>query len=302
MRVAVILNGISLERQYFYRKVVPMLRLVYETEVFETLSRNDAFSLASKAVDSHYDIIIAAGGDGTLHQIVNGILKGREGYKNLPALVVFPVGTGNDFARTLNIQSDPVKLMQMLQKFEPRHLDVGEVIYTTDAGAKDHRYFINVADIGMGPQVVKKVLNSDRVLGSAFAYYISIITTFFTYRPMVVTAHTSSWNWQGKLRTLALGNGRYYGHGLCVAPEARPDDGIFDAFICGNVSVLDFIRYSIPLKKGKYIHHREVFYKKTDAIDLDSEKECLIEADGELLGKLPARILITPLKLKMLLP
>jgi len=119
---------------------------------------------------------------------------------------------------------------------------------------------------------------------------------------VVVTAHTSSWNWQGKLRTLALGNGRYYGHGLCVAPEAQPDDGILDAFICGNVSVLDFIRYSIPLKKGKHIHHREVFYKKTDAIDLDSEKECLIEADGELLGKLPARIQITRLKLKMLLP
>ena len=120
MRIAVILNGISLERQYFYRKVAPMLRLVYETEVFETLSRNDAFSLASKAVDSHYDIIIAAGGDGTLHQVVNGILKGREGYKNLPALVVFPVGTGNDFARTLNIPSDPVKLVQLLQKFEPQ--------------------------------------------------------------------------------------------------------------------------------------------------------------------------------------
>ena len=302
MRIAVILNGISLERQYFYRKVVPMLRLVYETEVFETLSRNDAFSLASKAVDSHYDIIIAAGGDGTLHQVVNGILKGREGYKNLPALVVFPVGTGNDFARTLNIPSDPVKLVQLLQKFEPQYLDVGEVHYTTDSGAKDHRYFINVADIGMGPQVVKKVLSSDRTFGSAFAYYISIVTTFFTYRPMVVTAHTSSWNWQGKLRTLAIANGRYYGHGLCVAPEAQPNDGILDAFICGNVSVLDFIRYSIPLKKGKHIRHREVFYKKVDGIDLTSEKECLIEADGELLGKLPARIQITPLKLKMLLP
>lgn len=302
MRIAVILNGVSLERQYFYRKVVPMLRLVYETEVFETLSRNDAFFLASKAVDSHYDIIIAAGGDGTLHQVVNGILKGRERYKNLPALVVFPVGTGNDFARTLNIPSDPVKLMQLLQKSEPHYLDVGEVLYTTHDGAKDQRYFINVADIGMGPQVVKKVLNSDRTFGSSFAYYISIITTFFTYRPVVVTAHTDSWNWQGKLRTLAVGNGRYYGHGLCIAPDAQPDDGILDAFICGNVSVLDFMRYSIPLKKGKYIRHREVFYKKVDAVDLNSEKECLIEADGELLGKLPARIQITPLKLKMLIP
>jgi YegS/Rv2252/BmrU family lipid kinase len=279
-----------------------MLRLVYETEVFETLSRNDAFSLASKAVDSRYNIIIAAGGDGTLHQVVNGILKGREGHKNLPALVVFPVGTGNDFARTLNISSDPVKLMQLLQKCEPQYLDVGEVLYTTNDGAKDHRYFINVADIGMGPQVVKKVLNSDRMFGSSFAYYISIITTFFTYRPVVVTAHTASWNWQGKLRTLAVGNGRCYGHGLCVAPDAQPNDGILDAFICGNVSVLDFIRYSIPLKKGNYIHHREVFYKQVDAVDLDSEKECLIEADGELLGKLPARIQITPLKLKMLIP
>jgi diacylglycerol kinase (ATP) len=302
IRIAVIMNGISMERLYFYRKILPMLRLVYKTEIYETLSRNDAISLASKAVDKKYDVIIAAGGDGTVHQVINGVLKGRENYTNLPVIVVFPLGTGNDFARSINIKSDPNQLMLLLKKFEPQLLDVGEVDYISDSGEKDHRYFINVADIGMGPEVVKRVLKSDRTFGSAIAYYISILITFFTYRPVVVTARNSTWNWQGKLRTFAVGNGRYYGHGLCVAPDAKTNDGIFDAFICGDVSVLDFIRYSIPMKAGKHIHHPEVFYKQADAIDFESEKTCLIEADGELLGKLPARVKVSSTKLKVLVP
>ncbi|HEY9046136.1 MAG TPA: diacylglycerol kinase family protein [Ohtaekwangia sp.] len=302
LRLAVILNGISLEKRFFYHKILPALRSAYTTEVFETRTRHDAFTLASKAVDKSFDVIIAAGGDGTLHQVINGVLQGREQHQNLPVTGVIPVGTGNDFARTIQVTSDPAQLMELLRTFEPKAIDVGEVIYTTEHAATAQCYFINVADLGMGPEVVKRVLNSGRPFGSAVAYYSAILQTFITYSPMVVTAKADEWEWQGKLRSMALGNGKYYGHGLCIAPDAIMNDNLLDAFICGNVSVLDFIRHSMPLKQGKHIRIPEVWYKKTKAITLTSPHNCLIEADGELLGKLPATIRLASLKLRFLMP
>jgi len=301
LRLAIILNGIALDKRFFCRKVLPVLRSVYTVDLFETRSRHDAFSLASKATDKLYDVIIAAGGDGTLHQVVNGMLAGRENVKHLPAIAVVPVGTGNDFARSIDIPSNAAKLLALLKDFNTREIDVGEVHYTTSEGS-GHRYFINVADLGMGPEVVKRVLDSGRSLGSAVTYFLSILRTFLTYSPMVVTAKADDWEWQGKLRTMAFGNGKYYGHGLCVAPDAILNDGILEAFICGNVSVLDFVRNSIPLKQGKHINIPEVWYKKATFVTLTSESDCLIEADGELLGKLPATIRITSHKLRFLVP
>jgi diacylglycerol kinase (ATP) len=152
----------------------------------------------------------------------------------------------------------------------------------------------------MGPEVVKKVLDSGRPLGPAFAYYQSIIRTFFSYRPYTLHAKAQDWQWSGKVRTFAVANGKYYGHGLCIAPDAVLDDGVFDIFAAGNVSVLDFIIQSRPLKQGKRISHPQVSYKKASSVELYADHPGLVEADGEVLGWLPAQIEIIPKKLKLL--
>lgn len=301
-KLAIILNGISLEKKFFYHRVFPALNKNFTVELFETRSRNDAFTLASKAVDKQFDVLLAAGGDGTIHQVVNGMLDGRESHKDLPVLGVIPIGTGNDFARSLKVEADPDQLLALLTEHTPKNIDVGVVEYIAEDGSKDNRYFVNVADAGMGPEVVKKVLASGRPMGSAVAYYLAILSTFFTYKPMNVTATTPSWSWKGKMRTFAVANGKYYGHGLCIAPDAKPYDNTLDTFICGDVSVLDFIRHSGPLKKGQYVQHKGVSYKKENSIELYSEAPCRVEADGELLGWLPAKIEMTPIKLRILAP
>lgn len=302
MKVAIILNGISLEKKSFYKNVVPILQKSFLVEVFETRSRHDAVALASKAVDKKFNVIIAAGGDGTTHQVVNGVLQGREQYRDLPALMVFPVGTGNDFARSLNIKPDVNQLMFLLKNFSTKNIDVGNIAFTNQQGESENRYFVNVADAGMGPEVVKRVLNSDRILGSGVSYYLAILTTFLKYKPVEVVASTPTLTWRGKLRTLAIANGKYYGHGLCIAPDAKPDDGVFDSFICGDASVIDFILQSNHLKKGEHIVHPKVEYNKANVFELHAEKSCAIEADGEWLGFLPAKVEMTSIKLKFLIP
>ncbi len=137
----------------------------------------------------------------------------------------------------------------MLKDRNVRELNVGKVHFTSDAGTTEQCYFINVADIGMGPEVVRKVLRSGRPFGSGVAYYKSILSTFFTYRMMEVEAKSEHWRWKNKVRTFAVANGKYYGHGLCIAPDAMPDDNQFEVFACADVSILDFIIQSGPLKK-----------------------------------------------------
>lgn len=301
MRTAIILNGISFKKKSFLKNIVPIVQRAGACEIFETRSRNDATILASKAVDKRFDLILAAGGDGTLHQVVNGVVGGREKFQDLPVVGVYPIGTGNDFARCIQVEPDPDQLQLLLQKFSPKTIDVGKVSYSSRKETL-HRYFINVADAGMGPEVVQRVLNNGRPFGSAFAYYEAILRTFLNYRPMEVEAKADTWRWKGKLRTLAIANGKFYGHNLCIAPEANPSDGQLESFICGNVSVLDFIRYSNTLKKGKVVNHSLVSYNRTTAIQLTSQQSCAVEADGEWLGWLPATIEMTPIKLKFLRP
>ena len=204
MKIAIILNGISLEKQIFYKKFLPELSSLFSVEVFETLTSNDAVSLASKAVDKRFDIILAAGGDGTLHQVLNGMLNGRENYTNLPMLGTIPVGTGNDFARSIQIKKKVDQLIVLLQNPKPKQIDIGKVQYTTKANKTEERYFINVVDLGMGPEVVKKVMASGRMFGAGLSYYFSILSTFLHYKVMLVHAKADDWEWHGKLQFRAI--------------------------------------------------------------------------------------------------
>lgn len=296
MKIAIILNSISLQKKYFYYEVLPALRAVYDAEIFETLSPNDAVLLASKAVEKKFDVILAAGGDGTVYQVINGILNQKDDYPTLPPFGIIPLGSGNDFARCLGITPQPAQLVSALGDFKPRRLDVGQITCHRSHGSYDTvmRYFINEADVGMGPEVVRKVMASARPFGSAVAYFMAILSTFATYKPLPVKATTPGWAWEGNIRTLAIANGKYYGNGLCIAPDARPDDGLFNTFICGAVSVFDFIRYSGDLKKGRHIRIPEISYNQANAMGLSSPDPCIIETDGEILGYLPARIELLP--------
>jgi YegS/Rv2252/BmrU family lipid kinase len=215
---------------------------------------------------------------------------------------LIPLGSGNDFARSLHIPNDAAAICEMITQMTVADIDVGKVFYTTGDNETEARYFLNVADVGMGPEVVKKVLSSGRPFGSEVAYYASIISTFFTFKPLMLKAVTPAWTWEQKMRTFAVANGKFYGHGLCIAPTAKINDGVFEVFACGDASALDFIIQSTPLKKGKRLNHPKVSYYHTDRIELSSDQPCLIEADGELLGTLPARIEMASRKLQFLVP
>jgi YegS/Rv2252/BmrU family lipid kinase len=306
VKVAIILNSISLFRDDFYRKYLPLIQAAIDVELFETRSENDAVSLAQMAVANRFEIIAAAGGDGTIHQVVNGMLAAPASVENSPALALLPLGSGNDFVRSFSIDQSPEGFLNRLRAMNASEIDVGEVLFSVSrpetgvTSIQDKRYFLNVVDVGMGPPVVRGVLDGGRPLGSSVAYYTSILRTFFTYRPLPLHAKSANWEWKSDMRTFAIANAKYFGNGLCIAPEAKLDDGILNVFACGPVSVVDFIIQSVPLKQGRKVRHPQVFYFSTTGIELSSSEAVELEADGEIIGWLPATVGLSHKKIRIL--
>lgn len=291
-KVAVILNSTSSSRS-LVAECVKKLSREFQTELFETRTADDAVTLASCAVEKKFDAIIAAGGDGTLHQVVNGVLQGREQQEQLLCIGVLPIGSGNDFARSICVSNNSDELIALLRRSSVQRIDVGRVEFITGVPS---RYFINEASVGLGPEVVQNLHGRSKAF-PGLSYYLATIKAFFTYKPFQIAVKTPSWEWQNAVRVLAVSNGKYFGHGLCIAPESAPDDGIFSVFACGSVTVLDFIRYTGRLKRGKRIDHPGVSYRTAAQAEIFSEGGNVIEADGEIIGTLPATISILPKRL-----
>jgi diacylglycerol kinase (ATP) len=301
VKIGLILNGISLRKKSFYSELLPVLKKNFTIDVFETHSRNHAFELAAKTVYKKYDLIIAAGGDGTVHQVVNGLLREQQKTR-VPPLAILPLGSGNDFGRAIGATKNMNLFLEKVKAFQLQSIDVGEVTCRKDRSGSETqtRYFVNVADTGMGPEVVSRLSQNGRPFGSAFAYYESILVTFFSYKSKMLSASSPSFEWKDRVRTFAIANGKYFGSGLCVAPDAKLDDGTFNIFACGPVSVVDFILQSVPLKWGRRVNHPLVKYFTCKEVQLKGDEGLSIETDGEFCGWLPAVVKLSLEKLTVL--
>lgn len=296
MKIAIILNGISQKKKKFYKEIYPALTDHFVVDVRETRHGGHAEELAAMALNQNFDCILAGGGDGTLHQIINGVVKNGEG--NLPAIGLIPLGSGNDFARTCSLRLEAKQLIQLL-KAGPKPTDIGMIECVYD-GEKITRYFINECSLGMGPEVVKRLSEGSRKLGPNLSYFISIVSTFISHRPQEVQCKTDSWNWTGKARVIAIANGRSFGNAIFIAPDANPGDGVLNSFIAGNVPLWKFLMFLQTLKKKMKIDDPLINYDSTSSANLSSTEACALEADGELVGSLPAMITVLMGKINFL--
>ena len=290
--VAIILNGISRKKKLFYRELYPELARKFVIEIFETQHAGHAAELASRAVDQRFKFILAAGGDGTLHQVINGIQRNNSLHHNVAGLI--PLGTGNDFARTCGLSPNVQVIGNLIEGNQPRPVDLGMLTCHDPAGNKIVRYFVNACSVGMGPAVVKRLATSNRILGPTLTYWKAITATFLTHRPQEICIRSSGWDWQGKIRVLAVANARSFGNALFIAPDARVDDGLLNVFMAGALPLLKFLVYQQAMKSPRKIKDASIHYKPVTRLTIDSTEPCAIEAEGELVGFLPAAIEILP--------
>ncbi len=264
-----------------------------------TLRKKHAIELAKKATENGCDYMVAVGGDGTLHEVINGLLQSNVPANEYPAIGLLPHGSANDFARTAHISNAIEELIELIRSNTTQKIDLGKIILHQ---TQETRYFINIAGVGLGPEVVQHLEQSSSVLGPRFNYFKHIIKGFLSYIKKEVSCTSSTWQWKGKLLQMAVANGRYFGNALSMAPDAKLTDGQFQVAIFGDLSIWDYLKNFGNSKKGVKINLPQVSYHEANEVLLESNDSCGIEADGEYVGLAPATISVLPKAIRFLMP
>lgn len=258
-----------------------------------------AIELARQATENGCNYLIAVGGDGTLHEVVNGVLQSDLTPEEYPAIGLLPYGSANDFARTAGICRAIEPLLDRIKTQSAKKIDLGKIVLERTGVT---RYFINIAGLGLGPEVVRNLEQSSSMFGPGFNYFKHIIKGFLRYKKKEVRCTSDAWQWKGKLLQMAIANGRYFGRAICIAPDAQLTDGQFQVALFGDLSIWDYLKNLGKLKKGVKIDHPEVSYQVAQEVLLESQDACGIEADGEYVGLVPATISVLPEAISFLMP
>lgn len=266
----------------------------FSTQTYFTNHQKHAVQIAKQQTNENTDIIVAVGGDGTIHEILNGILSV---HSNKPLLAILPNGTGNDFMRTRQHFKTPDEFVHSILSNKHESIDIGRI-----TSASSTHYFINIADIGFGGAVIHTLAKQRKIVGGKFAYSLAILKTFFTYKKTVLKISAPGFMHQSATFMVIFCNGSIFGSGLTIHPGAKVNDGKLNVVIIGNVSLLDYLRYLPKLKKGKFIDHPEVHYLEYNEISVESHTPQWTETDGEIATSENIEVTLIPDCIELLFP
>ncbi|MCB9153285.1 MAG: diacylglycerol kinase family lipid kinase [Caldilineae bacterium] len=243
----------------------------FDSVVSET--RGHAIELAQRAAESGRELIVAAGGDGTLNEVVNGVMQARQ--HGVPArLGVMPIGSGNDFAGSLGITTDLRQAAEILKRDHVRRVDAGMV---------NGRYFANNVGMGLEAQVDIEAHKMTWVSGQAL-YLIAIFRAIRSFPHPVVQIERDGQQINDKsILMITAGNNRRIGGGFLVFPDAVPDDGLLDLCVVDAIPRREILRLLPKLPKGKHVGEPAVEMSRFTHLVVESESPLPVHADGEIL-------------------
>ena len=241
-------------------------------------------------------MVVAVGGDGTVHEVVNGLLtQGTE--EPVPVLGVIPTGSGCDYARSLALPNHLAAAAACLSSpTPPRVVDIGEV-RCQGIGGERRRLFANVAEVGIGADVAYRASLLPRACGPA-RYVGGFALALPGHRPSDARVETTTDRYQGPLTNLVVAIGQYFGAGMHIAPAADLSDGEFDVQVQLG-SKLDYALAIPKLYRGTHLPHPRVLEWRSGTVEVSCEPAARLEADGELLGTTPASFRILPAALRV---
>jgi YegS/Rv2252/BmrU family lipid kinase len=251
----------------------------------------DGTRLAREALKDGADLVVAVGGDGTINEVVNGFFDGDQPVGGSAAFGVLPAGTGGDFVRTLEVPRDLGRAAAELRAAEPRPIDVGRLRYVDPGGATRARYFVNIASFGIAGLVDRYVNESSKVLGGKLSFALASLRAGVTYKNAEVRLTLDGEvPRQGRIYNVAVANGRYFGGGMKVAPDAHLDDGQFDVVTMGDLGLSDMLLHGLDIYSGKHVTNPNVRVERARRIEAEplGKEPVLLDVDGEQLGRLPA--------------
>lgn len=259
-----------------------------------------AAELTTQAIRQGARVIVAVGGDGTVNEVANGVVA-ADVADGTVRMSIFPVGSGNDCARSLGITDDATRCVARLAS-PSSQLRVVDLL-TVQCGSAE-RHCINVSDAGLGGFVAGLVAKTPSWWSADLRYFLSGLAGILRFtKPMVRVEWEQEGmtrSWEGRSMTVCFANFGIFGGGIVIAPHADAHDGLAALTIIGDVSVLDYLRWMPALRAGRRIKHPQVRYEQCTRAVLHSDVPVPIEIDGEVVGATPLELRVMPQRLRVI--
>jgi YegS/Rv2252/BmrU family lipid kinase len=257
-----------------------------EYRVALTTQRGDAGRLAREALQGGERFLVAVGGDGTIHEIVNGMVQDDQPVLPGAILGVIPAGSGCDFVKTFGLPEDTPRAVEHLDGGNTYTIDVGKITFIGDDGVETVRYFPNIAEAGLGGSVVERAERLPRRMGRS-RYFFGFWFTLPGFKPVTVKVEAGPKSFEGRAHNVVVANGQYYGGGMRISPRSYPGDGFLDILVMKGPKSDAFT--TIPkVYRGEHLPHKNMLEMKAKKVTVQTERPYRIEADGEVLGTTPA--------------
>jgi YegS/Rv2252/BmrU family lipid kinase len=232
-----------------------------------------------------------------VNEVVHGI-AGREGVE----IAVVPRGTGMDFVRTYDIPTKVDGALEVAARGSARTIDLGRVRYRTWGGEEAEGWFANIASAGMSGAVARRANSTSKALGGKASFFIALVAVFARWRNVDVTVRLDGAERSGLVSNVIVANGQYQGGKMWMAPEARPDDGLFDVLVIGDITKPDFVRNVGRIYRGTHLTHPKIELLRSPWVEVDAVEPLPIELDGEQPGTTPVRFDVVARALRVRVP
>ena len=281
-------------------KALPRVESVLKNEnlsyrIVRTTHPGHATEAARQALRDGERYLVAVGGDGTVHEVVNGMVSGGGPLVSDAVLGVVAAGSGSDFIRSFGPPADAEQAARHLAGDQVRPLDVG----TVTCADGETRCFANIAQVGLGAAVVARAagLRAGRLLGGA-RYAAAFWLTLPGFRPAPATLDADGHSYAWRAFNVVVANCRFYGGGMQISPNSDPGDGLLDILVMTGPKSDSFT--TLPkVYKGAHLPHRNIAELRAGRLSVEADPGFPVEADGELLGTTPASFGIIPGALRL---
>lgn len=281
MKRARIIYNPTAGRELFRKELPDVLEKLekagYETSAHATNGEGDATEAARIAVERKHDLVVIAGGDGTINEVIQGIAEAE--YR--PKIGIIPAGTTNDFARALAIPRDTKAAVDIILQNNVKALDIGKV---------NEKYFINIAGGGDLTELTYDVPIKLKAALGQLAYYMKGIEKLPSLKPVSTVIEYDDNVFEGEIMLFLVANTNSVGGFEKLAPNALIDDGYFDLIILKKTNLAEFLRIATAALRGAHLDNEKIIYKQAKRIKITPNEKMLLNLDGEYGGELPGEI------------
>jgi YegS/Rv2252/BmrU family lipid kinase len=254
--------------------------------------------LARDAALGGSSLLVVVGGDGSLNEVVNGLA----GLEEPPAVALIPRGTGGDFVRTFAIPDDVAAAARVALSGETRTVDLGRVTYRAWDGHEATALFANVASAGMSGAIAQRANDTSKALGAKASYLWATFAVFAGWSAVEMRLTVDGETRSGPMFDVVVANGRYFGGGMKMCPDASPTDGLLDVVTIGDVTKRDLVLTMPKIYRGTHLPHPKAEALRGRVVTVETDDPVPVELDGEQPGTTPASFEVLPGALRLRVP